>query len=122
MIFRLWHGWTSRADADRYQQLLESVIVPGIIDRGIDGLVGIDILRRDEDVDPRRASHRARSEGAADEVEFVTLMTFDDRAAVAAFAGPDPTASVVPPAARQLLERFDEHSQHYERVARHAAS
>ena len=30
------------------------------------------------------------------------------------------TGSVVPPAARAVLKRFDEHSQHYEWVAHHS--
>ena len=46
-------------------------------------------------------------------------MTFGDPAAVAAFAGPDAAASVVPPAAQALLERHDARSQHYELIARH---
>ena len=44
-------------------------------------------------------------------------MSFADRAAVAAFAGPDPQAAVVPPAARRLLRRFDQQSAHYEVVS-----
>jgi hypothetical protein len=38
---------------------------------------------------------------------------------VAEFAGPDPTASVVPDQARAVLSRHDEHSQHYELLERH---
>jgi hypothetical protein len=49
--------------------------------------------------------------------EFLTAMTFDDLAAVSAFTGGDPRGSVVPPAARALLARFDEHSRHYEAIA-----
>jgi hypothetical protein len=49
-----------------------------------------------------------------DEVEFITVMWFDSLDAVRAFAGADHEASVVPPAARELLARFDERSQHYE--------
>lgn len=41
-------------------------------------------------------------------------MTFDDWPAVERFAGQDAAASVVPPAARALLTRYDERSQHYE--------
>lgn len=108
MIVRIWHGWTSPANANAYQELLNTTIVPGIIQRGIRGLKSIDILRRRDQEDR--------------EVEFVTVMTFDDWAAVEAFAGPDKTASVVPQAARDLLARYDQHSQHYETVARHAAS
>ena len=64
-------------------------------------------------------SEASEASEAGDEVEFVTVMTFDDWDAVAEFAGPDPHASVVPPAARALLSHFDEHSQHYELLARH---
>jgi hypothetical protein len=37
-------------------------------------------------------------------------MSFDDWAAVEAFAGPDRTASVVPSSARQLLARYEQHA------------
>jgi hypothetical protein len=70
--------------------------------RGIAGLRDLSVLRSD-----------------GEEVEFLTVMTFDDWDAVAEFAGPDPTASVVPPAARAVLSRFDAHSQHYELLQRH---
>jgi hypothetical protein len=49
-----------------------------------------------------------------DEVEFITVMWFDSLDAVRAFAGEDHEASWVPPAARQLLTRFDRRSQHHE--------
>ncbi len=104
MIVRLWHGWTSKDNADAYQKLLESEIVPGILDRRVEGLDGIDVLRRD----PSETE---------DEVEFITVMRFADWDSVARFAGGTPTASVVPDAARRLLGRFDAHSQHYDLVA-----
>ena len=108
MILRVWHGWTTDENADAYQQLLTTSIVPGIISEAIPGLAGVDILRR--------------ADGHDGDVEFVTMMTFDDWSAVETFAGSDRTGSVVPAAAREVLERYDEHSQHYEVVARHAAS
>ena len=43
-----------------------------------------------------------------DEVEFVT---------VEAFAGPDPQAAVVAPAARRLLKHLDQQSARYEIVS-----
>ena len=46
MILRVWHGWTSSENADAYQQLLTTSIVPSIISKAIPGLVGVDILRR----------------------------------------------------------------------------
>lgn len=107
MILRIWHGWTRPNAADAYQRLLDEEIVPGILARQIHGLREVRVLR-----------HRAAS---ADEVEFVTLMQFDDWDDVEAFAGPDGTTSVVPDAARRLLSRFDDHSQHYDLVATHTA-
>jgi hypothetical protein len=102
VINRIWHGWTSKDNAHAYQQLLESEIAPGIAGRHIAGLSGPRVLRRDN---------------GPDEVEFITIMSFADWAAVAAFAGPDPQAAVVPPAARRLLRRFDQQSAHYEVVS-----
>jgi len=98
MIVRIWHGWTDPANADAYQALLEEEIFVGIGDRRIPGYQGIQLLRRNL--------------GA--EVEFVTIMTFENLDAVRQFAGEDHEAAVVPPKARALLARFDERSQHYE--------
>lgn len=106
MIVRIWHGWAPRDRADAYQQLVDQEVVPGILDRGIPGVRQVEVLRR-------------RGAEQDDEVEFATIMVFDDWAAVEAFAGPGGTAAYVPDDARALLSRFDEHSQHYEVVATH---
>jgi antibiotic biosynthesis monooxygenase (ABM) superfamily enzyme len=98
MISRIWHGWTTPANADAYETLLKEEIFAGIAGREIPGYRGIQLLRRE----------------AGDEVEFVTIMTFDTLDAVRNFAGIDLEAAVVPPNARALLARFDERSQHYE--------
>jgi heme-degrading monooxygenase HmoA len=98
MISRIWRGWTTRQNADAYELLLKAEIFTGIIDRGISGFQGIDLLRRD----------------VAEGVEFVTIMWFDSLLAVRTFAGEDYERAVVPSAARQLLLRFDERSAHYE--------
>lgn len=101
-----WHGWTTPANADAYAQLLDQHVVPGIVERRIPGLHRVDVLRR-------------RGQEQNEEQEFLTLMAFDDWGAVETFAGPGGTPSVVPAEARALLERFDEHSQHYGMVASH---
>jgi hypothetical protein len=49
-----------------------------------------------------------------DEVEFATIMWFDDLASVQAFAGGDHEVAHVPPAARAVLLRFDERAVHYD--------
>jgi heme-degrading monooxygenase HmoA len=98
MISRVWHGWTTVANAEAYETLLKSEIFVGIQDRRIVGLRGIHLFRRN----------------LGDEVEFVTVMWFDTTEAVRAFAGEDYEAAVVPTKARGLLSRFDARSQHYE--------
>lgn len=98
MISRIWHGWTSRENADAYEELLRTEIFVGVAERAIEGYRGIHLLRRDVDED----------------VEFVTIMWFDSLTAVKAFAGEDYEAAVVPPAARKLMSRFDDRSTHYE--------
>lgn len=107
MILRLWRGWTAPEQSAAYEQLLTESIAPAILERRIPGLRDLHVLRRHPmELDPARGG------------EVLTAMTFDDLAAVAAFTGGDPTASVVPPRARALLSRFDQHSMHYTSVAR----
>jgi hypothetical protein len=102
MILRLWRGWTSPENAERYEELIAATIFPGILARNVAGLEQIELFR-------------SATEG---EVEFMTLMRFKSWKAVKAFAGRDWEASVVPPAARAVLARFDEKAAHYEgRVA-----
>ena len=99
MIGRIWHGWTTPQNADKYERLLKEEIFSGIAHRKVPGYKGIQLFRRPLD---------------NDEVEFVTIMWFDSWDAVKQFAGEDYERAYVPPAARELPERFDERSQHYE--------
>jgi heme-degrading monooxygenase HmoA len=98
MIGRLWRGWTTVDQADAYEELLRTKILPGI--HRVDGYRGAYLLRRDGE----------------EEVEFVTLTFFDSFDAIRAFAGEDYERAVVPPEARALLARFDPTSVHYETV------
>jgi len=98
MICRVWHGWTTPANADPYEQLLRSEIFAGIVARKITGFRGIDLLRR----------------SLSDSVEFTTIMWFDSLDAVREFAGTDYEVAVVPPRARALLQRYDARSAHYD--------
>ncbi len=110
MIIRAWRGWTdTAAAAAAYQELLNGTIAPDIMRRRIAGLRELAVLRRVEQGGVEQGG----------DAEYLTLMTFDDWAAVTEFAGPDPSGSVVPAAARALLTRRDEHSQHYELLQRH---
>lgn len=101
MIGRIWHGWTIPENANAYEKLLKEEIFTGIQDRKIRGYRGIQLFRRP----------------VGEEVEFITIMWFDDLDAVREFAGQDYEAAVVPPKARQVLSRFDARSQHYEVLA-----
>ena len=98
MIARIWHGWTTPENADKYENLLKTEIFPGIAAKNVPGYRGIQLLRRQ----------------LYDEVEFVTIMQFDSLEAVKQFAGEDYERSYVPDKARQVLSRHDEKSQHYE--------
>lgn len=98
LIARIWHGWTTPANADAYENLLRTKILPGI--RQTHDCKGIHLFRRH----------------AGDEVEFITLLFFDSLETIRKFAGEDYEAAVVPPEARRLLARFDARSQHYETI------
>lgn len=98
MISRIWHGWTTLEKADSYETLLNEEIFTGIKARNISGFRDIQLLRRT----------------TGSEVEFVTIMRFDNLEAVKQFAGEDYEACVVPLSARKLIKHFDERSQHYE--------
>ncbi|MGH8893360.1 MAG: hypothetical protein ACRDWY_08665 [Actinomycetes bacterium] len=47
------------------------------------------------------------------EVEFVTVMWFDDLESIKAFTGDDYTISHVPAAAQAVLARYDQRAAHY---------
>ncbi|MDM7915867.1 MAG: antibiotic biosynthesis monooxygenase [Candidatus Eisenbacteria bacterium] len=98
MIARIWHGWTTPANAGVYENMLKEEIFSGIHGRHIRGLRNIELLRRDAGI----------------EVEFITIMHFDSLDAVREFAGEDYEAAVVPEKARRVLARFDDRSQHYD--------
>lgn len=98
MICRLWRGWTSPQNAHAYERIVRDHVIPEIEAMAIEGFRHIDLLRRAD----------------VQEVEFVTIMWFDDLAAVRRFVGEDYARSHVPPEARAVLARFDERAAHYE--------
>ena len=100
MISRIWHGYTTAENADRYQAVVSGEVIPGILKMKIPGFEKIELLRRARDAD----------------VEFITVMWFQDIASVRAFMGEDFEQSHVPPRAQEVLSHFDERSQHYDVV------
>ena len=99
-IKRVWHGWTTPENADKYQKLLHDEIFPGIEAKKIPGYQSIELFRRDLE----------------DEVEFITIMTFDSLQNVIDFQGEDYTRCYVPDAAQQVLKRWDQRSSHYDAI------
>jgi len=98
MIARIWHGWTSFENADTYEELLRNEIFPSIENRNIEGYRKISLLKRPLEK----------------EVEFITIMVFDNLSAVKEFAGEEYEKSYVPQKAQTVLLRHDKFSQHYE--------
>ena len=99
-IKRIWHGWTTPENADKYRTLLHDHVFPGIEAKEIPGYLGIELLRREHE----------------DEVEFITIMTFESIQNVIDFQGEDYTRCYVPDEAQKVLKRWDRVSSHYETV------
>lgn len=102
MICRVWRGWTTPEQAAAYEQIVRGEVIPGIEAMGISGFRHIDLMKRE----------------LGEEVEFQTLMWFDDLASIEAFMGEDFAVSHVPAAARSVLARFEERAAHYEVIDR----
>jgi heme-degrading monooxygenase HmoA len=106
MIGRIWHGWTTPGNADKYEALLKEEIFVGIQNRNIRGFKSIQLLRRE----------------TGQEVEFLTIMVFDSLDAVREFAGADYELAYVPDKAKAVLAHYDARAQHYEIRAQRSAA
>jgi heme-degrading monooxygenase HmoA len=95
MIARWWTGRTAPEQADAYERLLLTEVLPGI--RRHQGHRGAWLLRR----------------ASGGQVEFATLTLWESMDAVHAFAGDPPDTAVVPPAAWRLLADYDRTAVHY---------
>ncbi len=96
MIARLWRGRSTPELASVYVRHVTERVFPSL--ESISGHRGAWLLRREMD---RR-------------VEFLVLTLWDSMEAVGRFAGDDPNAAVVEPAARAALAEFDKIVAHYE--------
>ncbi|MBC9718802.1 antibiotic biosynthesis monooxygenase [Streptomyces sp. TRM66268-LWL] len=99
MIVRIWRGWTTPENADAYESVVSTQVLPAIAARKLSGYHGAYLLRR------------PLAEG---EVEFSTVMFFDSLDAVRQFVGEDYEVAHVPAEAQAVLARFDARSAHYE--------
>ncbi|MBL4907779.1 MAG: hypothetical protein JKX94_10040 [Sneathiella sp.] len=98
MIKRIWHGWTTLENAEAYKKLLKAEIFKGIEEKNIPGYKSIELLVKEHE----------------EEVEFITVMTFDSLQNVISFQGDDYQRCYVPDAAKKVLKRWDETSDHFD--------
>ena len=98
MIARSWHGYTTKENADVYENLVKTEIFPGIKEKNINGYHGAQLLRRELE----------------QETEFTTLLWFENIEAVKNFVGEDFETVYVPEEAREVLSHFDERTTHAE--------
>jgi len=96
MIARLWRGWTKRADAKAYEEMLRNEIFPSIAARNIRGYRSAELFIRED----------------GDEVQFVTLLRFDSMDAVKEFAGADESKPLIFSKAERLIARMEQ-ARHY---------
>lgn len=97
MITRIWRGWTAPENAGRYERLLQEEWFHTLAGRALRGYRGISLLRRELD----------------GEVEFTTIMWFDDLDAVRAMAGDDYERAMIAPDALALFTRYEDRATHY---------
>jgi hypothetical protein len=96
MIARHWKGWTEVHNADAYETLLKTRVLPDL--KQLAGYRGGYILRSD----------------GTSEVEFVVVNFFESIEAIRSFAGDDFSTPVFEPDARLLLSRIEPIARHYE--------
>lgn len=96
MIARIWHGYTTNANAAAYEDLVSSKIFRDIERKAGDGLKGVQLLKRD----------------LGEEVEFTTIIWFQDLETVKLLTGDDYETAYVPDEAKKLLSRFDKKVTH----------
>ena len=96
MIARVWHGYTTRENADAYEAMLKPELLPGLSTKK--GFRGSYLLRRPHD----------------GEVEFITIILWDSLDDIRAIAGADYETAVIPDERKKVLSRWDARAAHYE--------
>ena len=104
MIARMWRGSAIPEKANDYEEHLQRSVLPEL--HRIDGFRGVYLLRQD----------------LPDEVEFVVLTLWESMEAIRKFAGENPEAAVVAPAAQILFREYDLMVKHYEIVVHPAGN
>ena len=97
-IKRIWRGWTRPGNAEAYRRVLIEKVRPEIEAKKIPGFQSLELMYRD----------------IGEEVEFMTIMTFDSIENVVGLQGDDYERAYVPDVARAVLSRWDDVCVHYE--------
>jgi heme-degrading monooxygenase HmoA len=97
LIARVWHGWTTSANATAYQAFLEERLFPSMSAK-IAGFRGGHVLQRED----------------GDEVKFLVLTLFESLEDIRNFAGDNYETAVIEPDARALLNRWEQRASHYQ--------
>jgi heme-degrading monooxygenase HmoA len=100
MICRMWHGRTSRTDADDYARFLEQRAIPDY--RSVAGNLDVAVLRRDD----------------GEVTHFLTVTHWDCEESIRAFAGDDLLKAKYYPEDERYLLEFEPQVQHYVVTAR----
>lgn len=98
MIARIWHGYTTPTNAAAYESLLRKEVFISIEEKEVIGYQGIQLLKRSVNT----------------EIEFTTIMWFENMEAVKLFAGEHYENAYLPGTAKTILSRFDETATHYD--------
>ena len=99
-IKRIWNGWTTKENADNYENILRKEVLAGIEAKKIRGYKKIEVLKIELE----------------DEVEFVTIMTFESLQNVIDFQGVEYKRGYIPDVAQKVLKRWDQESRHYDLI------
>jgi antibiotic biosynthesis monooxygenase (ABM) superfamily enzyme len=100
-VKRIWRGWTTPENAAAYRKVLKEEVRPSIEAKNIPGYQSLELLSRD----------------FGEEVEFMTIMTFDALENVVNLQGEDYERAYIPEAARAVLSRWDAVCLHFETEA-----
>jgi hypothetical protein len=98
MICRVWRGWTTRENAEGYDDYLQKELFPNLEkELRRRGFCGYQLLRMERGAD----------------TEFMTMLYFESLEQVRAFAGEDYETPVISAKARLLLSRWAERADHF---------
>jgi hypothetical protein len=99
VVCRIWRGWTTRGNAQSYDDYLQKELFPGLERKvGKSGYRGYQLLRLERE----------------EEVEFMTMLWFDSLDHVRSFAGEHYEVPVISDKARSLLSRYANRADHFE--------